>query len=115
MLMKVKVLCEKLGLSVIAGNEYLNREIKSGYCCDLLSLVMSKADKGCCWVTVQTHPNIVAVASLLEVGCIIIPEAIQVEDNTRKKAEQEGIPILSSDMNGFELCGRLYSLLGEGR
>jgi serine kinase of HPr protein (carbohydrate metabolism regulator) len=111
--MKAKVLCEKLGLSIIAGNEYLNREIKSGYCCDLLSLVMSKADKGCCWITVQTHPNIVAVASLLEVGCIIIPEAIEVEPNTCIKAEQEGIPILSTDMNGFELSGKLYNLLRE--
>lgn len=71
---------------------------------------MSHATKGCAWITVQIHPNIVAVASLLELSCIIIPEDIEVENVTIEKSDQEGIPILKSNMNSYELCAKLKNL-----
>ena len=46
------------------------------------------------WITVQTHMNIVAVAVLTEIACIIIPEGIQVEEEVLNKAENEGVVIL---------------------
>lgn len=113
--MKVKDICDKLNLKVLSGKENLDREISMGYCCDLLSRVMAKGKKDGLWITVQTHLNIVAIAVLLELTCIVIPEGIQVEDKTLEKAEEEGVTILSSDLNGYELSGKLYQLgiLGE--
>ena len=46
-------------------------EIEGVYIGDLLSIVMSKAKKNYAWITIQTHINIVAVAELLELACII--------------------------------------------
>lgn len=54
--------------------------IKSGYVGDLLSWVMANAGNGCAWVTIQTHVNIIAVATLLEMTCVIIPEGAEVEE-----------------------------------
>jgi len=46
----------------------------------------------CCqrdaWITVHTHVNIVAVALMADIPCIIIPEGIEVEEATIKKAKQ---------------------------
>lgn len=99
---------EKLKLNVVAGNKYLDKEITGGYCCDLLSWVMSHAKQGFVWITVQVHPNIIAVATLLNISCIIVPEGIKIENETIEKAEQEEIPLLSSSLSGYEIAGKLY-------
>jgi len=76
------------------------------YVGDLLSRVMSKASKGNAWVTVHTHLSIVAVAVFAGISCIVIPEGIEVEEATIKKASLEGIPILSTDLTAYEICVR---------
>ncbi len=84
-----------------------DQEITGGYCGDLLSWVMAHAKKGNIWITVQTHINIIAIATLLELTCIIIPENISVEKETIQKAEQEQIPILGSNLTSFEIANLL--------
>lgn len=89
---------------IVTGETGTNKEIKGMYCCDLLSWVMSHAAKGSAWITVHTHLNIVAVAALLELSCIIIPEGISVEEATVKRAVQEGIPIILAKQSAYEIC-----------
>ena len=81
----------------------MDNEISGAYICDLLSWVMSHANKGDVWITVHTHLNIVAVALLVEVACILVPEGIQVEEATIKKAN-EGIAILSSNKTAYQIA-----------
>jgi predicted transcriptional regulator len=106
----VDFIVDKLGLSVLCGREYLHRNVSSGYCCDLLSWVMAHAEKGSAWITVQTHVNIVAIATLLDISCIIVPEGIDVNSKVIEKAEEEGVVMLSSYKTGFELAGELYAI-----
>lgn len=87
----------------------LDREIESGYVGDLLSWVMANADNNCAWVTIQTHMNIIAVATLLEMACIIIPEGAEIEEDTLAKATEENIPIITTEMNAYQVC----TFLGE--
>jgi len=108
--MKVSQMVEALSLKVLAGERFLDRGAESGYCCDLLSRVMAKGKKGMAWITVQTHMNIVAVAALVEMACVIIPEGIEVDRKVLDKAEEEGIIVLSSDLTAFELAGKLYQM-----
>ncbi len=108
--MKVKDAGERIGLKLLAGNTGIDRELTGAYICDLLSWVMSHGKKGDAWITVQTHSNIIAVASLLELGCIIVPEEIEVEEDTLKKAEDEGIPVFQSSMSAYELARELYKI-----
>lgn len=108
--MKVKDLVEKLNLKVLCCGDYLDKEIEGAYTCDLLSWVMSHGNKGNAWITVQVHPNVVAVAVLLEFSCIIIPEEIGVEETSIQRAEIEGIPILVSKENAYTICSKLKKL-----
>ena len=62
--MKVKELVEKLNLKVLSGEKGLDREIDGCYISDLLSDVMGNAMEGNIWITLQTHKNVMAVASL---------------------------------------------------
>lgn len=85
----------------------LDKEIESGYTGDLLSWVMANAGNGCAWVTIQSHLNIIAVASLLEMACVIIPEGAEIEQDTLEKATEEGIPLITTEMNAYEVCAFL--------
>jgi predicted transcriptional regulator len=71
---------------------------------------MAKAQEGNVWVTLQSHPNIVAVASLLNLAGIIITEGVVPDAATVEKAEQEGIPILMTPLTTFTVVGRLFEL-----
>jgi serine kinase of HPr protein (carbohydrate metabolism regulator) len=112
--MKLKEIIKEFPHTIITGHEFLDREVDVGYCSDLLSRVMSQAPKNALWITVQTHTNIVAVATLLEIPCIVIPEDIPIDPKTVEKAECEEIVIISSPLTAFEISGKLYNM-GIGR
>jgi len=109
--MNVKEFAEKLDMVILTGDKGLDKEIKKVYACDLLSWVMSHATKNDAWVTVLNHVNIVAVAVLLEIPCIILPEGVDIEENTLKKAIDNDIAILKSNMDTYEICWRAHEIL----
>lgn len=106
----VRVLMEKLNLRLAAGNAGLDKEVQGAYICDLLSWVMSHAQKGNAWITVQTNVNVIAVAVLTEVSCVIIPENIGIDEQTILRAEQEELPLLVSASNAYEIACELKGL-----
>lgn len=84
-----------------------NQEVTGGICCDLLSWVMAKGHPGMAWITVQTHMNVAAVASLHELSCIIVAEGCTMPQEVLKKAEEEGIAVFTSPLSEYKLCGLL--------
>ncbi|NLO13764.1 MAG: AraC family transcriptional regulator [Clostridiales bacterium] len=87
----------------------LDGGVTCGYVCDLLSWVMARGQAGMAWVTVQTHMNVVAVASLHEMACVILPDGILMDEAPLEKAREEGIVVLSSQLSAYELCGLMYA------
>lgn len=100
----INMICEKINGRVLAGADCLNKEVTGVYICDLLSWVMSHAKKGDAWITVMSHANVIAVASLLDLGCVIVPEDIEMDQDALKKADEEGIPVLATSMNAYEIA-----------
>jgi serine kinase of HPr protein (carbohydrate metabolism regulator) len=109
--MKVKDIVEKLNLKVCSGAQGLEQEIEGGYTSDLLSDVMGNADENHVWVTLQTHKNIMAIASLKELAAVVLVKGLEPDEDTAEQSNEEGIPILSSDKEAFELTGELYSMI----
>jgi hypothetical protein len=103
--MKVKTLLQSEEFTLVNKNieeEKLEEEIESGYSGDLLSWVMANAGDNCAWITIQSHANIIAIATLLEMSCVIIAENAQIEENTLAKATEEGVPIISTELNSYQ-------------
>ena len=99
-------------LAILIDAELLNNtagenEVKCGYACDLLSWVMAHGSDGMAWITVQTHMNVIAVASLHEMSCVIIPEDISVEREVLDKAAEEGIAVLGTKLDAYSICGKM--------
>lgn len=109
--MKVRELVEKLNLKVVSGEKGLDRDIDGCYVSDLLSDVMGNAEMGNVWVTLQTHKNVMAIASLKELACVILVKNLMPSDDTIEQSNEEGIPFLTTDMQTYETVGKIYQLL----
>ncbi len=81
------------------------------FCCDLLSIAMSRAPEGSAWVTVMGNINTLAVASLCDVACIILAEGVHLDDAALAKAGQQGIMVFHTDMPVFDAALSLHDLL----
>ena len=111
--MKIAEIVDKLGLKVCSGAEGLENEVTGGYASDLLSAVMGNAQTGNVWVTLQTHKNIMAVASLKDLSAVVLVKGLEPDADTAAQSNEEGIPILSTEMETFDVVGKLFNLLNE--
>ncbi len=111
--MQVQDLISKFDLVVKAiSTEGRLRTIEGGYSGDVLSHVMACAMPGYVWLTVQTHENIVAVASLLDVACVLVCQR-ELPEETCERARKEGVTVLWTERGDFEMTGLLYQSLCE--
>ena len=108
--MTVQGLIDGLGLTPIVLCEGA-REVSGGYAGDLLSWVMGRAQAGEAWVTIMSNNNIVAVASLADVACVILAEGVQPDAGVAEVARSRGVNLLGSEQGSFTLCARIAALL----
>lgn len=82
--------------------------ISGGYTSDLLSDVMANGKKDNIWITMQTHLNITAVASLKEIAAVIVVMNREINKETLDKANEEQITILTTPLTSFQITGKIY-------
>lgn len=109
--MKVTDIVNNLGLTVFSGHEGLGNEISGGYTSDLLSDVMGHAAAGSVWVTVQTHRNVMAIASLRDIAAVIITCGEAPDGGSIAQSNEDGVPLLGTGLSTYELTGKLYRLI----
>ena len=106
--MTVQNLIDDFSLEVLCGGDKAaEKEVKGGYCGDLLSWVMSRANEGDCWLTVMGNVNSIGVAVLADVACILLTENSAFDDDAKMRAEQNGVIVLRSNENAFDLAVKI--------
>ncbi len=108
--MTVKSLSEKLNLKILVQGD-MDREVIGGYCGDLLSWVMGRAQSGDCWFTVMGNINAIGVCVLADCACIVLCENASLDENAKARAEIQGVCILSSEENSYTLAAKLGEIL----
>jgi len=108
--MTINELAQALSLRPLAVPDG-EREISGAYMGDLLSWVMGRAQSGNVWITIMSNINIVAVASLTDVSCVILSEDVTPEEAVLRTAEQKGVNIFSTGMTAYETAVSLSRLL----
>ena len=89
------------------------REITKVFCCDLLSVAMSKAPTGGCWVTVMGNINTLAVASLTDCACVILAEGTLLDESVIEKAKIQDITLFKTDLPIFEAGLKVHEMLRQ--
>lgn len=108
--MKLIELIENLNLSVFnLANE--NVEIVDAYTSDLLSDVMGKAKEGQVWITLQTHQNVAAIASLKDLHAVILVNGLKPDSQMLEYAKENDINVIGTDKNAFQISGLMYQIL----
>jgi len=112
--MTVQEMAETCAWKVLAGEDGLDREVEGCYAGDLLSWVMARAQSGDVWLTVMGNINAIAVASLTDCACILLTESAALDENAKARAEQQGIPVLTTEKNTYETAVQVAQLLQSG-
>ena len=82
--------------------------VNGSYVSDLLSDVLAHAQPGVLWVTIQTHRNVVSVASMKDIGAVLITSGRKPDASIIAEADEEGIVLLSTPLRSFEAAGKLW-------
>jgi hypothetical protein len=107
---KIGEVVKKVAVEVKVSGD-LEREVDGCYVSDLLSDVLANSKEGDLWVTHQSHPNVVAVASVRGLSGVIITGDREIEPETIKKAEAEQVNLMTCHVSTFEIAGEIYNLL----
>ena len=111
--MTVKDLQEAGFLEVVWEGEEPEREIEDVFCCDLLSIAMSRGIENAAWITVMGNINTLAVMSLTDMSCVVLAEGANLDETALAKAKQEGFPVFRTEEAIFPTAKRIYEMIGK--
>ncbi|KPL72224.1 hypothetical protein ADN00_15500 [Ornatilinea apprima] len=108
--MNVQELIELIEGRLLTTNQnHLDMEIKGGFGADLMSDVLTSIEPEAVLLTGLCNPQVVRTATLADVSAIVLVRGKMVPSETIELANQEGIPLISSEKGMFELCAILYN------
>lgn len=99
--MTVSELSEKCGFETVCISDD-EKQVSGAYIGDLLSWVMGRANTGNAWITIMSNINVIAVASLADVACVILAEGVSLDDEIVRTAKLKGVNVLKSNLPAYE-------------
>lgn len=88
-----------------------NREISTGYCGDFLSFVMGKAPADCVWFTVMANVNVCAVATLADVGMVVLCEGVEPDIQLLEKVKAQDVNLYATDFDVYTAATKVQGQL----
>ena len=108
--MTVEQLASSLGFTPRALPDK-DREVAGAYVGDLLSWVMGRAASNSAWVTIMSNVNVIAVATLADVSCVIFAEGVTPDKELIELAYAKGVNLLTSNSHAYETAILLSELV----
>ena len=107
--MTVEASANALELSALVVAEP-EREIDGVYIGDLLSWVMGRAKSDNVWITIMSNINVIAVATLADVSCVILAEGVSLDEETLAVARAKGVNLYTSQKTAYQLAAAIAAL-----
>ena len=109
--MFVRDIVEIIDSEVINEGDSFGKAVTGCYIGDLLSWVMANADEGNIWITIMSNINVVAVAKLTDVACVMMCENVSPDDDCLKRAKEQGVTIIKTPLSAYQVAIALSKLL----
>ncbi|MBQ7185033.1 MAG: hypothetical protein IJR97_13740 [Clostridia bacterium] len=106
--MVVNRMIDLLNARVVLEGDFLDCDIESGFCSDLMSDVLAFVNESTVLITGLTNPHVVRTSEMLDLKCIIFVRGKIPPENVIDEARDLGITVLSTDLTAFITCGILY-------
>ncbi len=107
--MKISEIRELLDANVLCGEENLDKEVNSGFGCDLMSDVLAYATDQAMLLTGLVNPQVIRTALMMDMVCIVFVRSKTPNEEMLALARENGIVMLSTDKTLYNTCGLLYS------
>ena len=108
LIMKLNEIIKLVDGIVLTPDLNTNINIHGGYGADLMSDVLAASQPGAALLTGLTNPQVVRTAQMADFRAIIFVRGKQPQRETLDLANQENMPLITSPLGMFELCGRLH-------
>jgi serine kinase of HPr protein (carbohydrate metabolism regulator) len=108
--MKVKDVIDSEHFQLISDDSGIENEVNGMFSCDLLSQVMGFAKENNILITVLNNINVLGVASLLDLSCVIFSHNTKVKQAVIDKANDLNIPLLRTKLPTSETVITLHKI-----
>ena len=108
--MKISEVIERLELDAVVLSDP-DAEVNGCYVGDLLSWVMGRAASDSVWVTIMSNVNVIAVATLADVSCVVFAEGVTPDTELVQLAMSKGVNLLVSNSPAYETALLLSELV----
>ena len=108
--MTVEDLIAKTGFNptILADKD---REISGVYIGDLLSWVMGRAKADNAWITIMSNLNVIAVATLADLSCVIFAEGVLPDEDLVRVATEKGVNLICTPLPSYEAAVKISEIL----
>ncbi len=107
--MKIKEIRELLGAELLSGEEYLENDVCSACCSDMMSDVLAYVKDQGVLITGLVNPQVIRTANMMDMLCIVFVRSKTPTDEMIDLAKECGIVVMRSEKRAFEASGILYT------
>jgi predicted transcriptional regulator len=97
-----------LDADVLCGEQSLDREVKTGFACDLISEMLAFASSGTLLITSLKNPHVIHTAEVMDAVGVVFVGGKKPNPSTMKQVANSRIPLLATDLLIFKCCGLLF-------
>lgn len=107
--MKISEIKELLGAELLCGEEFLDHEVYSACCSDMMSDVLAYVKDQGVLLTGLVNPQVIRTASMMDMVCIVFVRNKAPTEEMLELAEECGIVVMKTTLRAYEGCGMLYT------
>ena len=107
--MKLSEVKEILNANVLAGEAFLDREVKSAFGSDLMSDVLAFVKDHSLLLTGLVNGQVVRTAEMMDIKAIVFVRGKKPTDEIIELANEYSIVLMSTDYTLYPSCGKLYT------
>ena len=107
--MKIKQIQELLNAELLCGEEYLDHDVFSACCSDMMSDVLAYVKDQGVLLTGLVNSQVIRTASMMDMFCIVFVRSKSPNAEMIELAKECGIVVMKSRFRAYEACGHLYT------
>ena len=109
-MMTVQMFAKQCGFNVLSMPAP-DRVPDGAYIGDLLSWVMGRAKSDNVWITIMSNVNVLAVATLADISCIVLAEGVTLDEDVLLAAKNKGVNVLSTELSAYSAALKIAELV----
>ncbi len=106
--MKLSEVKEILNAEVVAGEEFLDREVKSAFGSDLMSDVLAFVKDQALLLTGLVNGQVIRTAEMMDIKAIVFVRGKKPTEDIAALAKEYKMVVMTTDYTLYPSCGKLY-------